>query len=1176
MPGSILLDWTRGWSGNAPSTAEKQASGKAMEPHKALALARMQTDTEPTEGQKINGNYRKGRARVQGLSIVLENPKGSKRSGKDANGKAWENSMVHDYGYFAGTEGADGDCIDVFIGPDPTSKKVWVIDQMNKDGTFDEVKALIGFHTKKEAVAGYLDHYPKGWRVGKVTSCSIAELKRWMFSDQSDKPFRESINLVKTAAEDRCPHGVLTPFNSCDECSREKRAGFDSWTYPAPKDPLGDAPADTWLAPGIFSDGLAPKADQETLVREWFERMMARIEKEKLQAVGTTPYFTTELDPGIVARGKKGDYLFSPYHKEGLPLSHYTREDLGRPEEMMRPAELGSALQWIQELQEEDDRISGGLGKEARNGFRMPENYGEAEEVANHGKHVKFFTGQNDWEEAVTWVWAELELYGDVKRYWFEVAYPPGEHPGDDDVPKEVHVANKKRGEGLVKKWIAEAKAEAGEDEFGSKFIDALPKVLAGALKDDVESHGRQMREWVEKTAAAVPAMPGLKPAGTSTPGSRQTSTNAWLSNYGKLQDTPMFSGKSVPFVYNGGDNRGMRPAMYGRMGLPAAPTPAAAGASVNQFVTDANPKMNAGTVIQHDPAGPNAQVGSNVMSYGPPPANSEMVNIARGQTNFPGAILAHEGEHLQQSAPSFIASGTLPPEQPDPAASKRFYGASETPAVFAEASHALKSHADAGGAPINVPLTPDQQQNGGGVPSNLWNQQSDRYYMNQGKSMTELLGTPEARQFLQKWQQPTAAPQEKQSSHPEPMKTAAAKSPSVLSEIDRYFDAFMGRKKNPLPAPRQTAAAPAPAPAPSVPTSPSRAQMIEQFASKYQRAGAPSRSTAVGGSPAPVPPPGPLLKGAGAIPAMPTLHPTNQRPQGFGAWGSPQMPTSATPSPATQPWLQRTGGLRGAVQGTGDFVGKGTGLIAPYVTPVAPLALGAQAANLAGSGWMNRKYLWTGDPADKMQYRYDNVGITSQDVRDTYGTDNAFGKFMNLPGNPLAGAVAGVGDAVNAGMKGWDKLVGNDIEKAANFKLSPRPDGDGWFQMKNDAGQPINTANTWQAGGGLRGMLGGAMSWANPERAGGWLGDMAGLPTAAGMGIGSQAQRLWNNRGYIWSGNPAQRWTPPAPQQPVTGDWEQDYLDGWYSRWGTNPVSRFAAGLTAPVASRFMEWNAR
>ena len=50
---------------------------------KQLFKARKETDTEPTEAQKHEGNYAKGKVNLYGLTISIENPKGSIRRGKD-------------------------------------------------------------------------------------------------------------------------------------------------------------------------------------------------------------------------------------------------------------------------------------------------------------------------------------------------------------------------------------------------------------------------------------------------------------------------------------------------------------------------------------------------------------------------------------------------------------------------------------------------------------------------------------------------------------------------------------------------------------------------------------------------------------------------------------------------------------------------------------------------------------------------------------------------------------------------------------------------------------------------------------------------------------------------------------------------------------------------------------
>ncbi len=92
------------------------------EPVRQIEAARAEVAPEPTEAQKEAGNYKKGHLTLQGLDIALENPKGSTRSGTDQDGKAWQSTMAHDYGYIKRTLGADGDHVDVFIGDQPDSE----------------------------------------------------------------------------------------------------------------------------------------------------------------------------------------------------------------------------------------------------------------------------------------------------------------------------------------------------------------------------------------------------------------------------------------------------------------------------------------------------------------------------------------------------------------------------------------------------------------------------------------------------------------------------------------------------------------------------------------------------------------------------------------------------------------------------------------------------------------------------------------------------------------------------------------------------------------------------------------------------------------------------------------------------------------------------------------------
>ena len=175
-----------------PVPVETTPIGTTSTPSEIQAQ-REQTETNPTEAQKEAGNYRKGHIKVDGYDIVLENPKGTTRSGKDANGKEWSITMKHDYGYIRGTKGTDGDHIDVYLSDNPTAGNVYVVDQVNQwTGDFDEHKVMYGFNSMEEAVQAYRDQYEDGWKVGTVTEVSREEFKKWVDSSaRKTKPFAE-------------------------------------------------------------------------------------------------------------------------------------------------------------------------------------------------------------------------------------------------------------------------------------------------------------------------------------------------------------------------------------------------------------------------------------------------------------------------------------------------------------------------------------------------------------------------------------------------------------------------------------------------------------------------------------------------------------------------------------------------------------------------------------------------------------------------------------------------------------------------------------------------------------------------------------------------------------------------------------------------------------------------
>nr|DAS53390.1 MAG TPA: DNA methylase [Caudoviricetes sp.] len=166
-------------------------------------------DTNPTEKQKEAGNYKKGHIKVDGLDVTIEQPKGSIRRGTDANGNKWESEMHNTYGYIKGTESVDGDHIDIFLSDNPAEGNVYVVDQVNKDGSFDEHKVMYGFADMESAEKAYLSNYEKGWQgLGSITGVSKEDFKKWVDSSKrKTKPFAK-YSSVKTEGDVKVQHPI--------------------------------------------------------------------------------------------------------------------------------------------------------------------------------------------------------------------------------------------------------------------------------------------------------------------------------------------------------------------------------------------------------------------------------------------------------------------------------------------------------------------------------------------------------------------------------------------------------------------------------------------------------------------------------------------------------------------------------------------------------------------------------------------------------------------------------------------------------------------------------------------------------------------------------------------------------------------------------------------------------
>jgi hypothetical protein len=140
---------------------------------------------------KKQNNLEKGGQNIHGIPVFIEYLKGETRTKTNEEGKTWSRKMFAAYGRISKTKGADGMCIDIYVGEDPASEKVFIVDQVDKEGEFDEHKCMLGCFSMKNAKETYAKNYPKDFKVGKITEFTISEFKKWIESADKSKQASE-------------------------------------------------------------------------------------------------------------------------------------------------------------------------------------------------------------------------------------------------------------------------------------------------------------------------------------------------------------------------------------------------------------------------------------------------------------------------------------------------------------------------------------------------------------------------------------------------------------------------------------------------------------------------------------------------------------------------------------------------------------------------------------------------------------------------------------------------------------------------------------------------------------------------------------------------------------------------------------------------------------------------
>lgn len=391
----------------------------------AIEQARAEVNTNPSEAQKEAGNYKMGHLKLDGYDITIENPKGSVRSGKDANGKEWRTTMNNDYGYIRGTKAVDGDHIDVFLSDKPEEGRVFVVDQTNQDGSFDESKVMYGFNSLEEAREAYLSNYDAGWesRIMAITEVSKEEFKKWIDSStRKTKAFSEYKSVKPSVPMAMPKEGDFLKNNVAGGDAVAVVRGVNEEGYL-----VAYAPGMEEAEAGFFmGEQIVPHAQMEQIIREGGYSPIERQEKPKEYHGGDLVYSTKHGENKHILMAHRGDgevkYMFTDgtsalanevkdarldvktnelkptYDEQGREtIESQAGRSRGEAERLASEAESGSL-----EAASAAGRGSGTSGNrpaESAGGSRKPESvngYRIGEKVLYKGKEATIYEFEND------------------------------------------------------------------------------------------------------------------------------------------------------------------------------------------------------------------------------------------------------------------------------------------------------------------------------------------------------------------------------------------------------------------------------------------------------------------------------------------------------------------------------------------------------------------------------------------------------------------------------------------------------------------------------------------------------------------------------------------------------------------------------------------------------------
>lgn len=253
-----------------------------------------------------------GRMKLYGFEISVENAKGSVRRWYDPHGKEKGHTKMHfDYGYIRGTKGTDGDHVDVYVGPNPESDRVFIVNQMKKppvdtDGAwtrFDEQKVMLAFKDAAAAKAAYLKQYDDPRFFGGMKEMSVDDFKTKVMARE---------NHGKKIAQDAARLGRLYA-----ELNLARLAGDEPIVMPklAKSELLGEGTPGISTLPAITNYAQATMSKQE---RKEADREM------KTSGLSHTHETTRGLSRKAIAEGKRveAEHTDDPNTARQIAIDH--------------------------------------------------------------------------------------------------------------------------------------------------------------------------------------------------------------------------------------------------------------------------------------------------------------------------------------------------------------------------------------------------------------------------------------------------------------------------------------------------------------------------------------------------------------------------------------------------------------------------------------------------------------------------------------------------------------------------------------------------------------------------------------------------------------------------------------------------------------------------------------